>query len=132
MARGWKSPSVQNPWSYLICRGIKDVENRSWPTDYRRKLCIHSSGRPMDSAEARSLGVAIPEQLQAVTELQRRRAQEEARQRQQTLISAEIEKLDYWIDDLKNWLELRIKELEVAIKETKEASTLVRSDSWLT
>jgi len=86
----------------------------------------------MDSAEARSLGVAIPEQLQAVTELQRRRAQEEAMQRQQTLISAEIEKLDYWIDDLKNWLELRIKELEVAIKETKEASTLVRSDSWLT
>lgn len=81
MARGWIVLSVQNPWSDLICRGIKDVENRSWPTDYRGKLYIHSSGRPMESAEARLLDAAIPEQLQAVTELQRRRAQEEARRR---------------------------------------------------
>lgn len=75
-------------------------------------------------SEARPLGAAIPEQLQAVTELQRQRAQEEAQQRQQAHFSTEIDKLDLWAEDLKNGLELRIKELEVAIKETKKSSTL--------
>lgn len=36
--------SVQNPISYLICMGIKTVENRTWKTDYRGRLYIHSSG----------------------------------------------------------------------------------------
>lgn len=40
-----KCLSVQNPWSYLICTGIKDVENRSWSTGYRGRLLIHSSGK---------------------------------------------------------------------------------------
>jgi adenine-specific DNA-methyltransferase len=70
------------------------------------------------------LTTPIPEQLQAVTDLQRGRAQEEAEQRQQSHFSAEIDKLDLWAEDLKNGLELRIKELEVAIKEAKRSSTL--------
>jgi hypothetical protein len=37
--------SVPNPHSYLICAGIKDVENRGFGTDYRGRLYIHSSGR---------------------------------------------------------------------------------------
>lgn len=37
--------SVNNPVSYLMCYGIKEVENRSWTTDYRGTLHIHSSGR---------------------------------------------------------------------------------------
>jgi hypothetical protein len=37
--------SVNNPVSYLICYGIKPVENRTWTTDYRGTLHIHSSGR---------------------------------------------------------------------------------------
>ena len=37
--------SVRNPLSYLICYGIKDVENKTWETDYRGRLYIHSSGR---------------------------------------------------------------------------------------
>jgi hypothetical protein len=37
--------SVNNPVSYLICYGIKEVENRTWTTDYRGTLHIHSSGR---------------------------------------------------------------------------------------
>ncbi len=37
--------SVNNPVSYLICYGIKEVENRSWTTEYRGTLHIHSSGR---------------------------------------------------------------------------------------
>jgi len=37
--------SVKNPISYQIFGG-KDVENRSWKTDYRGRLYIHSSGYP--------------------------------------------------------------------------------------
>jgi hypothetical protein len=36
--------SVRNPLSYLICAGVKDVENRTWTTKYRGRLLIHSSG----------------------------------------------------------------------------------------
>jgi hypothetical protein len=36
--------SVRNPFSYLICAGVKDVENRSWQTQYRGKILIHSCG----------------------------------------------------------------------------------------
>ena len=75
-------------------------------------------------AESRSLAESVPEQLQAVTDIQRRRIQEEAQQRQQSYFSPEIDKLDLWAEDLKNGLELRIKELEVSIKETKKASML--------
>ena len=67
---------------------------------------------------------SIPEQLQGVTDVQRRRTQEEAQQRQQSYFSTEIDKLDLWAEDLKNGLEFRIKELEVSIKEAKKASTL--------
>jgi hypothetical protein len=40
-----KCLSVRNPLSYLICAGIKDVENRTWKTDYRGRIYIHSSGK---------------------------------------------------------------------------------------
>jgi adenine-specific DNA-methyltransferase len=76
------------------------------------------------SSIARPLTVAIPEQLQAITDLQRQRAQEIATQRQQVHFSEEIDKLDLWAEDLKNGLELRIKELEVGIKEAKRLSRL--------
>jgi len=36
--------SVQNPYSYQLCAGIKDVENRSWNTKFRGRLYIHSCG----------------------------------------------------------------------------------------
>ena len=36
--------SVQNPISYLICMGLKTVENRTWKTEYRGRIYIHSSG----------------------------------------------------------------------------------------
>lgn len=39
-----KCLSVRNPYSYLICSGLKDVENRSWKTNYRGVILIHSSG----------------------------------------------------------------------------------------
>ncbi len=39
-----KCLSVKNPYGYLICYGIKDVENRTWKTDYRGELYIHTTG----------------------------------------------------------------------------------------
>jgi len=35
--------SVKNPWAWLICAGYKDVENRTWKTNYRGKILIHTS-----------------------------------------------------------------------------------------
>ena len=38
-----KTITITNPWAGLILLGLKDVENRTWKTDYRGKLLIHSS-----------------------------------------------------------------------------------------
>jgi len=38
-----KTLSIQNPWAWLICAGYKDVENRTWKTNYRGRILIHVS-----------------------------------------------------------------------------------------
>jgi hypothetical protein len=43
----YKVISVRQPYAAFICAGIKEVENRTWKTDYRGKLLIHASGDPM-------------------------------------------------------------------------------------
>lgn len=35
--------SIIQPWAGLIVTGLKDIENRTWKTDYRGKLLIHAS-----------------------------------------------------------------------------------------
>lgn len=35
--------SIRQPWAYLITRGVKDIENRSWPTKYRGPFLIQAS-----------------------------------------------------------------------------------------
>lgn len=40
-----KALSIKQPWAYLICSGIKDVENRSWRTNYRGKVLIHACAK---------------------------------------------------------------------------------------
>jgi hypothetical protein len=35
--------SIRQPWAYLITRGSKNIENRSWPTNYRGPVLIHAS-----------------------------------------------------------------------------------------
>jgi hypothetical protein len=37
--------SIPNPYSYLVCYGIKDVDSREWSTDYRGTVYIHSLGK---------------------------------------------------------------------------------------
>lgn len=39
----FKTLSIKNPWAYLIARGWKDVENRTWRTHHRGKVLIHIS-----------------------------------------------------------------------------------------
>lgn len=37
-----KALSVQQPWAWLLVNGPKDVENRTWRTDYTGPLLIHA------------------------------------------------------------------------------------------
>lgn len=37
-----KTLSIKQPWAQLICMGIKDVENRTWKTNFRGKIFIHA------------------------------------------------------------------------------------------
>ena len=37
-----KTLSIQEPWAYLVCSGIKEIEVRTWKTDYRGLLLIHT------------------------------------------------------------------------------------------
>jgi len=34
--------TIHQPWAWLIARGIKDVENRRWPINYRGLLLVHA------------------------------------------------------------------------------------------
>ncbi len=47
----WKNValSVKQPWASLICAGIKDIENRTWQTDYRGRLYIVASSTNVTS-----------------------------------------------------------------------------------
>jgi hypothetical protein len=37
-----KALTVKQPWAYLICAGIKDIENRTWKTNFRGRILIHA------------------------------------------------------------------------------------------
>lgn len=34
--------SVRQPWAWLLAHGLKDVENRTWPTSHRGDTVIHT------------------------------------------------------------------------------------------
>lgn len=38
-----KALSIRQPWAWLVAMGLKDIENRSWPTDYRGLILIHAA-----------------------------------------------------------------------------------------
>jgi hypothetical protein len=35
--------SIKQPWAWLIACGLKNIENRDWPTNFRGKFYIHAS-----------------------------------------------------------------------------------------
>lgn len=42
-----KALSIKQPWAVLIAHGIKNIENRTWKTNFRGKIYIHASGTPV-------------------------------------------------------------------------------------
>lgn len=62
-----KALSIRQPWAWLIVNGHKDIENRSWATNFRGPLLIHAA-KGMTKAEyidtyhfaQQELGITIP------------------------------------------------------------------------
>ena len=40
-----KAVSIKQPWAHLIASGIKDIENRTWRTNFRCRIYIHASAK---------------------------------------------------------------------------------------
>ena len=38
-----KALSIKQPWASLIAHGVKDIENRTWKTNFRGRIYIHAS-----------------------------------------------------------------------------------------
>lgn len=38
-----KAISIKQPFAWLVVKGIKDIENRTWKANYRGTLIIHAS-----------------------------------------------------------------------------------------
>ena len=38
-----KALSIRQPWAWLIVHGYKDIENRTWRTNFRGRVLIHAS-----------------------------------------------------------------------------------------
>ena len=41
-----KTITVKQPWAWLIIEGVKDIENRTWPTKFRGRVLIHAAAKP--------------------------------------------------------------------------------------
>jgi hypothetical protein len=60
--------SVKQPYAAFICAGVKDVENRTWKTDYRGKLLIHASGDAFAYPDFKYLPDKFQEKILAIQE----------------------------------------------------------------
>jgi hypothetical protein len=64
-----KALTIRQPWATLIVMGIKNIENRSWKTNYRGELLIHAGKAKdpyaMQAGErlCRKYGLPFPEEL---------------------------------------------------------------------
>lgn len=47
--------TVKNPWAFLIATGIKNIENRTWRTNFRGRVLIHSAATPSIQYKNQSL-----------------------------------------------------------------------------
>lgn len=43
-----KAITIKQPWASLICQGIKDIENRTWPTKFRGRVLVHAGVKDFD------------------------------------------------------------------------------------
>lgn len=42
-----KAITIKQPWASLIVEGIKDIENRTWKTNFRGRVLIHAGQIPV-------------------------------------------------------------------------------------
>jgi tetratricopeptide (TPR) repeat protein len=53
--------SVRQPWAWAIVTGLKDIENRSWGTDYRGPIVIHAAtNKAVATRFLRNADAALP------------------------------------------------------------------------
>ena len=55
-----KAITIKQPWASLIVHGVKDIENRTWHTNFRGRVLIHSSSK----GDIAKYGCLQPEQRQ--------------------------------------------------------------------
>jgi len=64
-----KALSIRQPWAWLIANGYKDIENRSWSTNFRGRVYVHAGKRtksedfPEQREYVRKTNIHIPEDL---------------------------------------------------------------------
>ena len=60
-----KALSIRQPWAYLIVNGIKDVENRTWHTDFRGRIYVHAgkSRSDIEGPIVEDLALRLDDQL---------------------------------------------------------------------
>mgnify|MGYP000844622078 FL=1 len=71
MQYSMKTISLRQPWAYLICSGIKDIENRTWkcPQKYiGERVLIHASAKP-DNIKLDIEGQATVKEIKLLTAL---------------------------------------------------------------
>lgn len=60
--------SVNQPYGSLLCLGIKDIENRTWPTNHRGRLLIHATAGPMRKDltpdQISAIGMSVPQEYE--------------------------------------------------------------------
>ena len=61
--------SIRQPWAWLVVNGYKDIENRTWRTNFRGRIYVHAGRRVVsdDYPEQREFiaraGIVIPAKL---------------------------------------------------------------------
>lgn len=51
-----KAISIRQPWAWLIVRGEKDIENRTWRTNFRGRVFVHAAQK-IDWKAVKELGI---------------------------------------------------------------------------
>ena|ERR1700733_416092 len=52
--------TVRQPWAWTIIHAGKDVENRTWPTNYRGPLAIHAATKMWRGDDIALNDIALP------------------------------------------------------------------------
>lgn len=63
-----KALTIKQPWASLIAHGIKDIENRTWKTNFRGRIYIHCSKPTKFNVQMTDpqMVAAMPVMMQAV------------------------------------------------------------------